>query len=155
MSVKRSSFRTPMRPFRSLLLAATLCSAIACKKAESSADSATASGGDSAAAKTADGDVSGQPQLALPVTAVRTDRAKPYVLQIEAGQARLREVTLGSLGEVNGQAWVEIASGLPAGADVLAGSVGALRDGTAVRLMSTASKAPANGNAAASESASR
>jgi membrane fusion protein, multidrug efflux system len=93
--------------------------------------------------------------LALPVTAVRTDRAKPYVLQIEAGQARLREVTLGSLGEVNGQAWVEIASGLPAGADVLAGSVGALRDGTAVRLMSTASKAPANGNAAASESASR
>ena len=93
--------------------------------------------------------------LAVPLTAVRTDRAKPYLLQIEAGQARLREVTLGSQGEVNGQAWVEIASGLPAGADVLAGSVGALRDGTAVRLMSTASKAPANGNAAASESASR
>ena len=93
--------------------------------------------------------------LALPLNAVRTDRAKPYVLQIDAGQARLREVTLGSLGEVNGQAWVEIAAGLPAGADVLAGSVGALRDGTAVRLMSTAAKAPANGNAAASAAASR
>lgn len=93
--------------------------------------------------------------LALPLNAVRTDRAKPYVLQIDAGQARLREVTLGSLGDVNGQAWVEIAAGLPAGADVLAGSVGALRDGTAVRLMSTAAKAPANGNAAASAAASR
>ena len=93
--------------------------------------------------------------LALPLNAVRTDRAKPYVLQIEAGQARLRDVALGSQGEVNGQAWVEIAAGLPAGADVLAGSVGALRDGTAVRLMSTAAKASANGNAAASASASR
>ncbi len=93
--------------------------------------------------------------LALPLTAVRTDRAKPYVLQVEAGQARLREVTLGSHGEVNGQAWVEIAAGLPADVEVLAGSVGALRDGTAVRMMSTAPKAPANGNAAASASASR
>ena len=93
--------------------------------------------------------------LALPLTAVRTDRAKPYVLQIEAGQARLRDVTLGSPGEVNGQVWVEIAAGLPAGVDVLAGSVGALRDGTAVRLMTTAAAAPANGNAGASASASR
>ncbi len=93
--------------------------------------------------------------LALPLTAVRTDHAKPYLLQIESGQARSREVTLGSQGEVNGQAWVEIASGLSAGAEVLAGSVGALRDGTPVRLMSTAPKAPANGNAAASASASR
>ena len=93
--------------------------------------------------------------LALPLTAVRTDRAKPYVLQIEGDQARLREVTLGAQGEVNGQAWVEVAAGLNAGSEVLAGSVGALRDGTPVRLVSTPSRAAANANLAASASASR
>ena len=72
--------------------------------------------------------------LALPLSAIRTDRAKPYVLQLEREQVRLREVTLGPQGEVDGQPWVEISAGLQAGAEVLAGNVGAIRDGAPVRL---------------------
>ncbi len=106
MSVKRSSFRTPMRPLRSLLLAATLCSAIACKKAASSADSTVAGGGDAAAAKTADGDALGQPQLALPVTADGA-REGDLVLRVNTtGQIRsdaavkLRAEVGGTVGQV-------------------------------------------------------
>ena len=72
--------------------------------------------------------------LALPLSAIRTDRAKPYVLQLEREQVRLREVTLGPQGEVDGQPWVEINAGLQAGAEVLAGNVGAIRDGAPVRM---------------------
>lgn len=72
--------------------------------------------------------------LALPLSSVHTDRSRPYVLQIEGDLVRQRDVTLGLQGEVDGQAWVEVASGINAGADVLAGSVGALRDGTRVRV---------------------
>ena len=90
--------------------------------------------------------------LALPLSAIRTDRARPYVLQVDGDVARQRDVALGLQGEVNGQAWVEVASGLSAGAEVLAGSVGALRDGTKVRLgppvPALATAAPAGASAA-------
>ena len=81
--------------------------------------------------------------LALPLSAVRVDQAQPYVLQVLADKAVQKPVQLGLRGEVSGQPWVEIAAGLADGAQVLGGSVGAVRDGTAVRLVTpVASAAP-------------
>ncbi len=75
--------------------------------------------------------------LAVPLTAVRTDQSLPYVLQVLDDKAQLRSVQLGQRGEVNGQPWVEIASGLSDGARVLAGSTGLVRDGTPVRILAS------------------
>ncbi len=72
--------------------------------------------------------------LAVPLAAVRTDLSLPYVLEVRDGQAVLRTVKLGARGEVRGQPWVAVADGLAEGALVLAGSTGAVRDGTPVRL---------------------
>ena len=85
---------------------------------------------------------------AVPLSAVRTDGAKPHVLLLQDRQVRVRDVVLGMRGEVNGQAWVEIASGLAAGDAVLAASVGALRDGTSVRLAVDAPAPRASASAA-------
>jgi hypothetical protein len=86
--------------------------------------------------------------LALPVSAVRTDQAQPYVLQVLGDQARAKTVQLGMRGEVQGQPWVEIAAGLEDGAQVLAGSAGLVRDGTPVRMAQIAPR-PANARASA------
>ena len=91
--------------------------------------------------------------LALPLSAIRTDRAKPYVLQLEREQVRLREVTLGPQGEVDGQPWVEISAGLQAGAEVLAGNVGAIRDGAPVRLALASGARPVPAAATAASAA--
>ncbi len=72
--------------------------------------------------------------LAIPLSAVRTDQAQPYVLLVKAGQAVVTPVKLGARGSVAGDAWVEITSGLGEGAVVLAGSTGIVRDGTPVHL---------------------
>ena len=95
--------------------------------------------------------------LAVPLSAVRTDQSLPYVLQIEGGQAQVRAVQLGQRGEVDGQPWVEIVSGVGEAAQVLAGTAGLVRDGTPVRLMPAlpavapkpASTPPASASAAA------
>ena len=79
--------------------------------------------------------------LALPLSAVRMDQAQPYVLQVLADKAFQKPVQLGLRGEVSGQPWVEIAAGLSDGAQVLGGSVGAVRDGTAVRLVTPVAQA--------------
>lgn len=76
--------------------------------------------------------------LVLPVTAVRTDQAQPYVLQVVGDKAQSKTVQLGLRGEIEGQPWVEIAAGLDDGAQVLAASAGLVRDGTPVRLSSAA-----------------
>ena len=82
--------------------------------------------------------------LALPLSAVRMDQAQPYVLQVLADKAVQKPVQLGLRGEVSGQPWVEIAAGLSDGAQVLGGSVGAVRDGATVRLVTpVAQTAPA------------
>jgi RND family efflux transporter MFP subunit len=80
--------------------------------------------------------------LALPVSAVRTDQARPYVLQVIGDKAQATTVQLGLRGEVDGQPWVEIASGLADGAQVLAASAGLVRDGTPVRLAGAAPRPP-------------
>lgn len=81
--------------------------------------------------------------LAVPLAAVRTDLSQPYVLQVQDGKALLKAVTLGARGEVNGQPWVAITGGLAEGATVLTGTAGAVRDGTAVRLVGPAAASAA------------
>ncbi|MGZ5239538.1 MAG: efflux RND transporter periplasmic adaptor subunit [Caldimonas sp.] len=75
-----------------------------------------------------------QRALALPLSAVRTDQARPYVLLIQGGLAKATPVSLGARGEIGGEPWVEIVAGLAEGASVLGASTGLVRDGTPLRL---------------------
>ncbi len=80
--------------------------------------------------------------LVVPISAVRVDQARPYVMAVQGGQARQRTVELGARGDapIDGrlEAAVELVVGATAGDTLLRGSVGALRDGTPVRLASAA-----------------
>jgi len=91
--------------------------------------------------------------LVVPVTALRFDQARPYVITVAGGQAQQRLVTTGTRGEVTlagrREASVEITEGLNEGDTVLRGSVGALRDGTPLKLVA----APLAANAAPAASA--
>jgi RND family efflux transporter MFP subunit len=80
--------------------------------------------------------------LALPLAAVRFDLSLPYVMQLRAGKALQAPVQLGMRGEFAGRAWVEVVAGLAEGAQVLGGSVGSVRDGTAVRVAVIDAPAP-------------
>ena len=91
-----------------------------------------------------------QRALALPLSAVRTDQSRPYVLIVKDGLAVASPVKLGARGSVGGDAWVEIASGVSEGASVLAASTGIVRDGTPVRLPAKALQPAASGSAASS-----
>jgi RND family efflux transporter MFP subunit len=76
--------------------------------------------------------------LVVPTSAVRFDQARPYVLAVVGQQAARRPVVLGTRGNVvfsgRSEAAIEIVSGLAAGDTVLRGSVGALREGTPLKL---------------------
>lgn len=78
-------------------------------------------------------DVGQTSALALPLSAVRTDKPAPYVQLIVDGRVVHRPVQTGQRGQVDGSTRVAV-TGLDEGATVVAGSVGPLRDGTAVRL---------------------
>lgn len=103
--------------------------------------------------------------LVVPASAVRHDQSRPYVLTIENGRAVAHRVGLGERGDVKldgaREAAVEITEGLAAGATVLRGSVGALREGTRLRLAAAAAPAapatppPAPAGTAASAAAAR
>ncbi len=71
--------------------------------------------------------------LALPLSAVRTDKPAPYVQMLEGDRVRHVPVTLGARGELNQQTMVEV-SGLAAGAQVLIGGVGPMLADTVVNL---------------------
>lgn len=86
---------------------------------------------------------------AVPLSAVRADGATPQVLLLQGNQVRVRDVGLGLRGEVNGQAWVEISTGLTPGERILTGSVGSIRDGTPVRLIAAIPSAAPGASAAA------
>ena len=90
--------------------------------------------------------------IAVPVSAVRVDQARPYVLAVDGGKAVQRPVELGVRGEAlfDGriEPAVEILSGAADGATLLRGSAGGLRDGTPVKL------APAPASATVSTPAS-
>jgi RND family efflux transporter MFP subunit len=86
--------------------------------------------------------------LALPLSAVRLDAARPYVITLEDGRLVHRPVKLGERGRPDAGAdrstgsrdeQVAILDGLAAGAQVLRGSLGTLRDGTPARLVASTS----------------
>ncbi len=71
--------------------------------------------------------------LAVPVSAVRSDKPQPYVQVVKDGKVQHLTVALGARSEVDGQTLVSL-TGLPEGATVLAGTVGMLREGTLVKV---------------------
>lgn len=83
--------------------------------------------------------------LVAPLSAVRVDQARPYVLAIQGGQARQRTVELGARGEsqIDGrtESAVELTRGAAAGDTLLRDSAGTLRDGTPVKLLPAAAPA--------------
>ena len=71
--------------------------------------------------------------LAVPISAVRTDKPAPYVQVIDQQKIRHQTVTLGERGEVDGQRMVAV-TGVSDNTTLLAGTVGTLREGTAVKF---------------------
>lgn len=71
--------------------------------------------------------------LAVPLSAVRTDKPAPYVQVVENRQVVHREVVPGARGEAEGQTYVMV-QGLPENAVVIGGQLGQLRAGTAVQF---------------------
>jgi len=70
--------------------------------------------------------------LAVPLDAVRTDKPQPYVQHIVDDKVVHQSVAVGNRGEQDGIAMVEV-KGLAEGAQVLSGSVGALREGSLIK----------------------
>lgn len=75
--------------------------------------------------------------LALPLSAVRTDKPQPYVQLVSQNQVRHVNVTLGARGEADGMTMVAV-TGLPKGGEVIDGAVGSLRAGTLVTTTAAA-----------------
>jgi RND family efflux transporter MFP subunit len=71
--------------------------------------------------------------LAVPLTAVRTDKPAPYVQAVENNQIAHKPVELGARGEVGKEMMVAV-KGIAAGTLVIQGNIGPLREGTAVRF---------------------
>ncbi|MEO8122041.1 MAG: efflux RND transporter periplasmic adaptor subunit [Rhodoferax sp.] len=71
--------------------------------------------------------------LAAPLSAVRTDKPQPYVQLVSNDQVTHQTVELGARGEFKGRTLVGL-KGVSEDAMILAGSVGALRAGTLVKL---------------------
>ena len=77
--------------------------------------------------------------LALPLSAVRIDQARPYAILIADGLAERRPLALGTRGVpaeagLAGGTWVEVLDGLQAGDRVLAASAGQVADGVRLKL---------------------
>jgi RND family efflux transporter MFP subunit len=71
--------------------------------------------------------------LAVPLSAIRTDKPSPYVQLVDNGKIVHRPVAPGARGEAGSETWVGV-DGVPAGALVVKGHVGPLREGTAVKF---------------------
>jgi len=95
--------------------------------------------------------------LAVPLTAVRTDRPQPYVQWVQENQDPWRvayaPVQLGPRGRLAGsesdEAWVAV-QGVSAGQQILRGEVGGLREGLRVRAVTPAAAGAAGSASAAS-----
>jgi hypothetical protein len=70
--------------------------------------------------------------LALPLSAVRTDKPQPYVQLVRDSQVQHVDVTLGPRGDAAGVSMVAV-TGVPEGSVVIDGTVGSLRSGTLVK----------------------
>jgi multidrug efflux pump subunit AcrA (membrane-fusion protein) len=79
--------------------------------------------------------------LAVPLSAVRTDKPAPYVQVVENSQVAHKNVETGARGEAGKEMMVAV-KGLAPGAVVIKGSVGSLREGTAVRFTGAAMPPP-------------
>jgi RND family efflux transporter MFP subunit len=71
--------------------------------------------------------------LAVPLSAVRTDKPAPYVQVVEDNKVAHKAVATGARGEAEKDSWVGV-TGLQPGAAVVRGHVGPLREGTAVKF---------------------
>ncbi|HSV61305.1 MAG TPA: efflux RND transporter periplasmic adaptor subunit [Variovorax sp.] len=71
--------------------------------------------------------------LAVPLAAVRVDKPEPYVQMVVDGRIVHRPVQAGWRAQLDGQTFVTL-KGIEEGALVVAGSVGPMREGSAVRL---------------------
>lgn len=79
--------------------------------------------------------------LAVPVSALRTDKPQPYVQTVENGKIVHRGVTPGARGDWAGTSMVAV-SGLAENAQVVTGAIGTLVEGTAVRFTGAPAAAP-------------
>lgn len=70
--------------------------------------------------------------IAVPLSAVRTDKPQPYVQQVSNGQVVHQTVVTGTRGDFEGQTMVAI-EGVAEGTQILTGGVGAVRAGTLVK----------------------
>jgi membrane fusion protein, multidrug efflux system len=89
--------------------------------------------------------------LALPVSAVRTDKPAPYVQAIEDGKIVHKPVRLGQRGSAGAEPVVGV-GGVADNALVVRGNIGFLREGTSVRFtaMDGSASSPAGGPSTAS-----
>jgi RND family efflux transporter MFP subunit len=76
--------------------------------------------------------------LALPLSAVRTDKPQPYVQRVSQNQVQHANVTLGVRGDLAGVTMVAV-TGVAEGSVVIDGTVGSLRVGT---LVTTTAQGP-------------
>lgn len=74
--------------------------------------------------------------LALPLSAVRTDKPQAYVQVVSQNQVQHINVVMGPRGELAGQSMVAV-TGVPEGSMVIDGRVGSLRVGTLVKVATT------------------
>jgi len=75
-----------------------------------------------------------QRSTVVPLTALRTDQPEPYLQLVQDGKVQHVKVTPRARAEVDGQTIVSV-QGVAEGAQVISGAVGALREGTPVRLL--------------------
>jgi RND family efflux transporter MFP subunit len=71
--------------------------------------------------------------VAVPLSAVRTDKPAPYVQVVEDKRVQHKPVQPGPRGEAEKETWVGV-TGVQAGAVVVRGHVGPLREGTSVKF---------------------
>ncbi len=79
--------------------------------------------------------------LAVPVSSVRTDKPQPYVQVVQDGVIQHLTVQPGARSEGGRESLIAV-SGLTAGAQVLTGSVGPVREGVAVVFTAAAKSTP-------------
>jgi hypothetical protein len=75
--------------------------------------------------------------LAVPLSAVRTDKPTPYVQVVENDKVAHKPVETGARGEAGNEVFVAV-KGIAPGALVIRGNVGPLREGAAVKFTAAA-----------------